>query len=115
MYTQMQQVQSMQAERAQAMQQMANADMKRQDGIMLARAHDRAVREIAKTKTIATWEGAKIMIVVTLLVLMFAYNQIFHENHRLFWTLTGILAIALLAKFAHVVKQDGGVALGLYG
>jgi hypothetical protein len=114
-YEQMQRTQQMQAEQMQQMQQMANADMNRQQGVMAARAHDRAIRELAKTKTVATWEGAKVMAVVTLLVLMFSYNQIFHDDHRLFWTLTGILAIALLVKFAHIVKQDGGVALGFYG
>lgn len=98
----------------QTAQQMATNDMARQQGVLAARTRDQSVREIAKIKTRSTIEGFKVLAVISLLVLMFLYNQVFQNNTRLFWILASVLAVALLVKFGAIVKEDGGLSFGYY-
>ena len=99
---------------AQDYAQLAQNDELRRSGVLAARTRDQATREIAKIKTRSTVEGFKVLAVISLLVLMFLYNQVFQNNTRLLWILTSVLAIALLFKFGSIVKEDGGLSFGYY-
>ena len=88
-------------------------DTARMDGVMQARQRHQSLKNLSQIKTHASRQGMLILGVITLLVFMFMYSQVF-ANKRVFWMLTTVLGVAVLFKFAHMVREDGGLTLGLY-
>ena len=89
-------------------------DTARMDGVMQARQRHQSLKNLSQIKTHASRQGMLILGVITLLVFMFMYSQVFANNKRVFWILTAVLGVAVLFKFAHMVREDGGLTLGLY-
>lgn len=85
---------------------------KQKHAVESARSEDVSRQEIWKSRTIATWGGIRILAVVTLVVLMFLYSQVFAKDKRIFWIITTILVCMLIYKFVEMVREDGGLAFG---
>ena len=108
----LQQQQSWAKEQREAQLRLQALDQARIKGVTQAKAEEASVREIMKVRSRSTWAGLKILAVVSLVILMFAYNQVFAQNKQLFWVLTTVLVLMLIYKFVEVIREDGGLAVG---
>lgn len=106
------QQQAWQNEQRQNRMRLQSLEQAKAKGLTDARAQEASMREIMKVRTRSSWAGLQVLGVVSVVILMFAYNSIFAKNKRLFWMLTAVMVIMLVYKFVDVVREDGGLAIG---
>lgn len=99
-------------EQQQNMARLQSLDVSRNRGLVQAKTEEASRREIMKVRMRTEWEGLKILAVVSLFILLFLYNNVLASNRRIFWGLTVCLTLALVYKFAEVIREDGPAAIG---
>lgn len=108
------QINAMMADNMAYMKTVADNDRARMQGVIEGRQTDQLTAEMAKTTSYATKQGLIVMVMVGGLILMFLYNQVFQNDKKVFWIMAALLSMALLFRFAQIVKEDGGLAFGYY-